>query len=235
MAPRRASPTSTFDSASTATGSRPGERLVEDEHVGLVEQRPDQLHPLLVAEGEVLQLVAGAIGQAELGEPAGRLLVGLLAAATRAAGRASAAARAPSSTGTGRAPPAGSRTCRRASWSIGRPCQRTSPASRASEPEDRPHGGRLAGPVGTEEPGHRSRLDGERHAVEGPHGAVGADQSVDFQHLTDATEQIRLGHGRTRRRQVSHRSAATSCAGGPRQPRRSGCGWPARATSPARR
>ena len=42
-----------------------GERLVEHEDVGLVDQRADQLDALLVAEREVLQLVAGAVGQTD--------------------------------------------------------------------------------------------------------------------------------------------------------------------------
>ena len=38
-------------------GVEAGERFVEDEHVGLVDQRADQLHPLLVAERELLERV----------------------------------------------------------------------------------------------------------------------------------------------------------------------------------
>ena len=55
----------------------PGERLVEHQDVGLVDQRADQLHPLLVAEREVLELVAGAIGEAQLGQPARGLGLGV--------------------------------------------------------------------------------------------------------------------------------------------------------------
>ena len=42
-----------------------GERFVEDERLRLVEQRGDDLDPLLVAEAELLDPVAGAVGEAE--------------------------------------------------------------------------------------------------------------------------------------------------------------------------
>src|SRR5215216_5792840 len=60
-------------------GVEAGERLVEDQHRRLVEQGADQLHPLLVAEREVLELVVDAVAEAELVEPAAGLPVGDLA------------------------------------------------------------------------------------------------------------------------------------------------------------
>ena len=65
-------------STSTPTGSRPGERLVEDEQLGLVHERGRELDALLVAERELLDAVVGALGQPEPLDPA----VGGLAAAS---------------------------------------------------------------------------------------------------------------------------------------------------------
>ena len=42
-----------------------GERLVEDQCLGAVHQRGDDLDPLLVAEAELLDPVAGAVGEPE--------------------------------------------------------------------------------------------------------------------------------------------------------------------------
>ena len=55
-----------------------GERLVEDEQLGLVHQRGGELHALLVAERELLDAVAGALGQAEALDPAVRGRVRIL-------------------------------------------------------------------------------------------------------------------------------------------------------------
>ena len=46
-----------------------GERLVEHEHLGVVDERDAELDALLVAERERLDLVAGALGQAEPLDP----------------------------------------------------------------------------------------------------------------------------------------------------------------------
>ena len=49
---------------------QPGERLVEDQQVRVVHQRGRDLHALLVAERERLQLVVGPVGQLQLVEQA---------------------------------------------------------------------------------------------------------------------------------------------------------------------
>ena len=136
-----------------------GERLVEDEHVGPVEQGADQLDALLVAEREVLELVADPVGEAELARASGspRRSASARAMPAQLAEEAQLLER-PSSSGTGRAPRAGSRSAGGRPGSIGWP----SPAHRAGveggEPEHGPHRRRLAGAVGPEEPGDRARL-----------------------------------------------------------------------------
>ena len=50
---------------------QPGERLVQDEHLGVVHQRGGELDPLLVAEGQLLDRVVAALGDAE---PLGQLV-----------------------------------------------------------------------------------------------------------------------------------------------------------------
>ena len=50
-----------------------GERLVQDEHLGVVHQRGGQLDALLVAQGQLLDRVVAALGDAEpLGQRVGR-------------------------------------------------------------------------------------------------------------------------------------------------------------------
>ena len=183
VAPRRASPTSTLERASTATRVEAGERLVEHEHVGPVDQRADQLHPLLVAEREVLELVAGPVGEAELAEPAGGLAVG------RRPGEAAQLAevaqllehlhRRVQAALLGEVAER-----RRASWSIGRPSQRTSPASRAVSPKIARIVVVLPAPLGPRNPVTDPGCTRERHAVERPHRAVRADETVDLQHAS---------------------------------------------------
>jgi hypothetical protein len=58
------------------------------------------------------------------------------------------------------------------------------------EAEDGPHRRRLSGAVWAEEPGDGAWLDGERHAVEGAHRPVGANETVDLEH---GGEAIRAG------------------------------------------
>ena len=158
------------------------ERLVEDQHVGLVEQGADQLHALLVAERKVFELVVDPIGEAELAEPA--------ASASRSA--------------TLRSMP---RSCAEEAQLLGDAHRRVqaallgqvpeaaphlevdrlaveahAPGIEGGEPEHGPHGGGLAGAVRAEEPGDRTRFDRERHPVEGGDRTVVTDEAVDFQH-----------------------------------------------------
>ena len=49
-----------------------GERLVEHEHVGLVDEGADQLHALLVAEREVLEVAPRPVAEVEALQPANR-------------------------------------------------------------------------------------------------------------------------------------------------------------------
>jgi hypothetical protein len=52
-----------------AIGSSPGKWLIEHQQVGLVDERGDQLHALLVSVGEGVKAVAGPAGEAEPLQP----------------------------------------------------------------------------------------------------------------------------------------------------------------------
>ena len=88
----------------------PGERLVEHDDLGFVEERPGQLHPLLVAERQLLDLGRRPVGQAQPLEP----LVGRRGRRARAQAtdpsEVARADRARPWSGTARAPRGGSRT-----------------------------------------------------------------------------------------------------------------------------
>ncbi len=62
-------------------------------------------------------------------------------------------------------------------------CRRRAPARRSAvQPEDHPHGGRLAGAVRAEEAGHLARLDLERQVVDGGGVAIGFREAVQADH-----------------------------------------------------
>ena len=113
-----------------------GERLVEDQDVGLVDEGADQLDALLVAEREVLEVAATARSarprRSSQLAPAGGPRC---ACRGRGAGRGSAAGRPRASSGTARAPRAGSRSAAGRRRRPAAPSQRTSPASRAVSPK----------------------------------------------------------------------------------------------------
>ena len=86
----------------------PGERLVHDQHLGVVEDRRDELDLLLVALRQLLDLALAVVGDAEPLEPVVDLGPARRRREPRRAPRRSEAARRPSSSGRARAPPAGS-------------------------------------------------------------------------------------------------------------------------------
>ena len=66
MTPRSRSSRSRSHTNSRAAGSRPGRRLVEEQHLGLVHQRAGDHHPLRLAAGEQVGLDFAAVEQPEL-------------------------------------------------------------------------------------------------------------------------------------------------------------------------
>ena len=80
------------------------------------------------------------------------------------------------------------------------------------EPQDEPHGGRLAGAV-AEEAGHAPRLDRERQSVDGEHVAVALAQVVHLDHAGEGTPgraACRRAHERSSRSSLRGTSAASS-------------------------
>ena len=140
---------------------QPRERLVEHQQLGLVHERRGELHPLLVAERELLDAVARRARSARAARSsAGRGARGV-ASTPCSRGEVGELVAARASSGTARAPPACSRSAARAAAStVG-----AAPADLArvggEHAEDDPHRGRLAGPVGADETEHLPRRDGE--------------------------------------------------------------------------
>ena len=183
-------------------------------------ERRAELHPLLVAQRERLDAVAGPVGDPEPLEPAlgGRQRVE--ARAGRAARRSRRAGRARASSGTARAPPACSRS---APGSRGRPApprQRTEPRVRLQHAEDDPHRRRLAGAVGADEAEQLPRLDGERQPVERDDVAVPPRQVRHLQHpqRDSGCGGVALAPAGAERGRVDRRLLAAPA--GPRAPRR---------------
>ena len=112
----------------------PGQRLVQDEQLRFVDEGGGELHPLLVAVGERLDLVPGAVGDPEPLEPCSPAAAGVGRRSCRAAAPGTRAARRPACPGTGRAP----RACSRSGAARpGRPASRSSAPSRRRGRSDR--------------------------------------------------------------------------------------------------
>ena len=145
-------------------------------------QRGGELDALLVAQAELLHLVAAPLGHAEPLGPLGRPRGAASAATARAAGPGRPAARRPSSAGRGRAPRACSRCCRRvAERRAGGPAQRTSPASAASTPSTMRMVVVLPAPLLPTKPKSSPRAHVERQVAQRDHLAVRAWRPVDLQ------------------------------------------------------
>ena len=165
---------------------QPGERLVEDQHLGPADQRGGQLHPLLVAERQLLHRVAAPLPQAEPVDP--------LARGPRGGGAVQPVQ--PGEVGDLladlhlRVEPALLRHVADAAADllVQRPAL---PAHVAGVGADQPHGDahrrRLAGAVGPAEAEHRPGGDGEAHAVEDLVGAEALAQAVELEHSSPLT------------------------------------------------
>ena len=157
MAPRRASDDEDLRQGVDGDRVEAGERLVEDQHVGLVDEGADQLDALLVAERQVLEVAARPVGEVEALEPrlgaAARL--GLVEAAQLAEVAQLVADPhrrvQPALLGEVAEAPAGVGVDRAALPAHGAGVE-------GGEPEDRPHRRRLAGAVGPEEAGDGARV-----------------------------------------------------------------------------
>ena len=129
------------------------ERLVEDQHLGVVHERGGDLRALLVAEREGLDVVAEALAESELLEQRGGAGRGIRSSRSRAGARGRRSARAPSSSGRARAP----RACTRSGGDrMPSPRRRRAsplPASFGEHAQDDPHGRGLAGAVAADEAG----------------------------------------------------------------------------------
>ena len=160
-----------------------GERLVEDEQLGVMGEGDGQLDPLLVAVRQLFELRLGPIGQAHPLQPAHRGGIGVASRQAVLLGEV----RELLADAHPRIQPAllrhisESEACR----AIHRA---TLPADRAAvgagQAEDAAHRRRLAGAVGSEEPDDAAGRGLERGAVEGHHGPVALGQIDDLEHRT---------------------------------------------------
>ena len=165
-----------------------GERLVEHEQLGVVDERRRQLDALLVAERQRLDAVVGALGDAEPLEPARRpRRAPRPACGPVQAGEVDELVARPASSGTGRAPPACSRSAARARR-VDRPA---APAHLArvgvEHAEHDPHRRGLAGAVGPTKP-----------------NSCPADDEREPSSATASPKRRRRSSARARRGQVGH-------------------------------
>ena len=155
----------------------PGERLVEQQHVRLLRQRPGQEDPLLLAAGQLTDGPMGQIGDAQLLQDS----LDDLAVATATAASATCPGRSGpwpprrtrSRESASRPPPA---EARRRSVPVlaaaARPSMSISPAASGSRPTMALNRVDLPAPFGPDDGHLRSLGDGERHGVERRPGAV---------------------------------------------------------------
>ena len=150
-----------------------GEWLVEDERGRVVEERGGELHPLLVAERQLLHPLLGAIRQAEAGDPPLRGLAGRGVGAPVQRGQVAKVAVHPhlrvQAALLGHVPEAALHL-----GAGGPPVPAHLAGVRLEDPQRDSHGGRLAGAVGSDEAEHLALRNGEREAVEGDRLAVAA-------------------------------------------------------------
>ena len=171
----------------------PGERLVEDEQLRLVQQRGRELRALLVAVRELLDLRIGAIGEAEPLEPVRR----------RRARRARAQPVQTAEVGellADRHPRIEAALLRHVAepQPLGQPDRPPVPEHLAGvqldEPEDRAHRRRLPGAVRPEEAEHPPAPDRERAVIERLHRAEPLANAFKTQHGWSRLAWRRGGH-----------------------------------------
>ena len=114
-----------------AHGVEAAQRLVEDQDLRLVQDGGHELHLLLHALGQLVELALAPLGQAQPLQPGPHAARGLRARHALEAREDTGAGPPPPSAGRARAPRACSPTRSRAAWSAGRPSRWTVPASGA--------------------------------------------------------------------------------------------------------
>jgi hypothetical protein len=158
-----------------------GERLVEHQQLRAMHERRRELHALLVAERQRLQLVARAIGQAEALEQ-------LVAAGLRSGGAQPVQPREVDELVAHAHLRIEAALLRHVAEAAARVSVQRRAVPRhlarvgAEHAEDDPHRARLAGAVGSDEAGHAAGLHVEREAVERDDGAVAQVQVATSEH-----------------------------------------------------
>ena len=160
-------------------GVEAGERLVKDEDVGVVDEAGGELDALLVAQGEVVELVVHTLAQAEFLEQLGAALLGGFAVDAVQLGQKDQLLQdllfAVQAALLGHVADAA------AGVVVKRAAVQEHLAGVCGEhPERDAHGGGLAGAVGADEAVHFAVVDGETHAVEGVDVAEALVQVADF-------------------------------------------------------
>jgi hypothetical protein len=157
------------------------ERLVEHQHLGLVHQGGGDLGALLVAEGELLELLAGAFAQAEPLEEPGRAAFGVGAA------QAVQPAEVDDLVVHGHRRVEAAFLGHVAEAVADRSGQRPAVEGHLTgvggqHAEDDPHGGGLAGAVRADEPGQPAARHGERDVLQNRPVPEAAADGIDVQH-----------------------------------------------------
>ena len=183
-----------------AGGVEAGQRLVEDEQLGLVHQGGGQLHPLLVAVGQRSTLPRARSAMPRPLQPARPAAPGV-GARPSPCSRPRYSICSPTSMPGYRPRSSGMYPNRRRSVGPDGPAVPSHPAGvELGQPEDGPHRGRLAGAVGAEEPDHLPAGTPNREVVEGDQCAERATQAFEVEqstHLIQARSALRLS-GSTR-------------------------------------
>jgi hypothetical protein len=171
-----------------ALGVEAVDRLVEDHRVGVAEQRRGDAEPLAHAEGEAAGPPAGHLAQAHrvdhLVHPGAADAAGL---GDRQQVVVGAAARVDRAGIQQRADLAERRRVPAVRLAV----DGHRPACRRVQPEDHPHGGRLAGAVRPEEAGDHARPHREAQVVDRQLAAIPFGQPVGFDHLVRPLRSVR--------------------------------------------
>jgi hypothetical protein len=170
----------TSHSASRLRGSRPGGRLVEEQHLRPVDQGGSQVEPAPHAAGVGLGHPVGGLDQVEpleqLVGPRGRPVLEPVEGAEQPQVLAAGEVLVDGGVLAGQADPAADGA--RPGDDVDAVDQRAA-GVRAQQRGEHAHGGGLAGAVGPEQAEHGAALDGERDAVERPVGAEGDPHVLD--------------------------------------------------------
>ncbi len=198
---------------STPTGSRPENGSSRMQHLGAADEGGGELHPLLVAQRQLLDGVLAALGQTE---PLGPLLGGVGGGGCVEPVQAGEVGELLADLHL-RVEPALLRHVADPPPRV--VVQRTAPPADLPgvgphQAHGDPHRGRLAGPVGPAEAEHRPRRDGEAHAVQHVVVAVALVQPVELEHPSSVSSSPV--------RRYRHRVGSPSTAYGSRRTGRCG-------------